>query len=101
MNLLWLTWKFVEELEYVQQHQGHLLQSEIKVATYYSIFCSLRKGSTARAIDKKVDSNVIDLHNRWRTMERTGGQRSSKSMQSYYSDLHLTIITQLAYSRSL
>jgi hypothetical protein len=93
--------KFVEELEHIQQHQGHLLQPEIKVAMYYSIFRSLRKGSTARAIDKKVDSNVIDLHNRWRTMERTGGQRSTRSMQGYYSDLRLTIITQLAYSRAL
>jgi hypothetical protein len=93
--------KFVQELEYIQQHQGHLLQPEINVANHYSIFRSLRKGSTARAMDKKVDSNVIDLHNRWRTMERTGGQRSSRSMQGYYSDLRLTIITQLAYSRSL
>ena len=92
---------FIKELEYVQQHQSYLLQPEIEVSEHYSIFRSLRKGSTARAMDKKVDSNVIDLHNRWRTMERTGGQRSTKSMQGYYSDLRLTIITQLAYSRSL
>ena len=93
--------KFIQELEYVQQHQGHLLQTNIEVGEHYSIFRSLRKGSTARATDKKVDGNVIDLHNRWRTMERTGGQRSTRSMQGYYSDLRLTIITQLAYSRAL
>ena len=92
---------FIKELEYIQQHQSYLLQPEIEVADHYSIFRSLRKGSTARAMDKKVESNVIDLHNRWRTMERTGGQRSTKSMQGYYSDLRLTIITQLAYSRPL
>jgi hypothetical protein len=92
---------FIRELEYIQQHQSNLLQPEIEPGNHYSIFRSLRKGSTARAMDKKVESNVIDLHNRWRTMERTGGQRSTKSMQGYYSDLRLTIITQLAYSRSL
>jgi hypothetical protein len=92
---------FIRELEYIQQHQSNLLQPEIDPSNHYSIFRSLRKGSTARAMDKKVESNVIDLHNRWRTMERTGGQRSTKSMQGYYSDLRLTIITQLAYSRSL
>ena len=101
MNYWDINNKFIQELEHLQQHQGHLLQSEINVGNHYSIFRSLRKGSTARAMDKKVDSNVIDLHNRWRTMERTGGQRSTKSMQGYYSDLRLTIITQLAYSRVL
>ena len=101
MNYWDINNKFIQELEYLQQHQGHLLQSEINIGNHYSIFRSLRKGSTARAMDKKVDSNVIDLHNRWRTMERTGGQRSTRSMQGYYSDLRLTIITQLAYSRVL
>ena len=93
--------KFITEVEAVQEDYPDLLDQTIEIGDHFSIFRSLRKGSTARATDMEVDETAIDLHNRWRTMERTGGQRSTRSMRTYYNDLRLTLNTRLTYSRAL
>ena len=92
---------FVKEVESVQKDEPTLVDQTIEVGDHYSIFRSLRKGSTARAIDMNVNETVIDLHNRWRNLERTGGQRSTRSMRAYYNDLRTAIRSRLTYSRSL
>ena len=92
---------FVKELENVQKEEHTLIDQTIEVGEHYSIFRSLRKGSTARAIDMNVQETVIDLHNRWRSLERTGGQRSTRSMRAYYSDLRTAIRSRLTYSKAL
>ena len=97
----WIDERFVEELQKVQKTHSHLIDASIEVDENFSIFRSIRKGSTARAVDMKVDQLTIDLHNRWRTLENRGGSKSTKSMQDYYSDLRLTINARLAYSRAL
>lgn len=93
--------QFVMELERVQESHPDLIDQTIEVGDHYSVFRSFRKGSTARATDMEVGDTVIDLHNRWRTMELTGGQRSTRSMRTYYNDLRLTLRTRLIYPRSL
>ena len=92
---------FIAEVESVQDSHPTLLDQTIEIGEHFSIFRSLRKGSTARATDMEVDETAIDLHNRWRTLERTGGQRSTRSMRTYYNDLRLTLKTRLTYSRAL
>ena len=92
---------FISEIELVQEAHPTLLDQTIEIGDNFSIFRSLRKGSTARATDMEVDETAIDLHNRWRTLERTGGQRSTRSMRTYYNDLRLTLKTRLTYSRAL
>ena len=92
---------FISEVELVQESHPNLLDQTIEIGDHFSIFRSLRKGSTARATDMEVDETAIDLHNRWRTLERTGGQRSTRSMRTYYNDLRLTLKTRLTYSRAL
>lgn len=101
LNNNWVDEKFVEEVKRVQVAHPNLIDPSVDVGEHYSIFRSLRKGSTARAVDMEVSATVIDLHNRWRTMELRGGSKSTKSMQDYYMDLRLTIISRLAYSRAL
>ena len=97
----WIDERFVEEVQRVQRTHPNLIDSEIDVAEHFSIFRSIRKGSTARATDMEVGQITIDLHNCWRTLENRRGNKSSKSMQDYYSDLRLTINSRLAYSRAL
>jgi hypothetical protein len=97
----WIDEKFVDEVKMVQENCPHLIDSSIDVGEHFSIFRSIRKGSTARAVDMKVNQLTIDLHNRWRTLEARGGSKSTKSMQDYYSDLRLTLNSRLAYSRAL
>jgi hypothetical protein len=92
---------FVKEVELVQKDEPNLVDQTIEVGDHYSIFRSLRKGSTARAVDMNVKETVIDLHNRWRNLERTGGQRSTRSMRAYYNDLRTAIRSRLTYSRAL
>ena len=93
--------EFVKQIERVQQEFPELLKGDIDVGEHFSIFRSLRKGSTARATDVGVSEPAIDLHNRWRTIENSGGGKSKKSMRDYYSDLRLTLRVRLSYSRAL
>ena len=92
---------FHNQLERIQSEHSHLIGPEIIVRERYSIFRSLRRGSTARATDVQVPSTSIDLHNRWRSRELKKGQRSNSSMRDYYTDLALVINARLEYSRRL
>jgi hypothetical protein len=101
LSYQWVDDRFVKEIRRIQEVNPQLIDSGLDVAEHYSIFRSIRKGSTARVTDMQVDSTTIDLHNRWRTLENRGGSKSTKSMRDYYSDLRLTINSRLAYSRAL
>ena len=93
--------EFHNQLERIQGAGSSLLESDLNVRERYSIYRSLRRGSTARAVDMKVSGTAIDLHNRWRSRELRKGQRSSSSMRDYYTDLALVLNTRLEYSRNL
>jgi hypothetical protein len=97
----WVDERFVEEVKRVQLSHPTLIDAGTDVGEHFSIFRSIRKGSTARVTDMKVDPLAVDLHNRWRTIENRGGSKATKSMQDYYSDLRLTINSRLTYSRAL
>ena len=98
LKYAWIEERFVDEVKRVQDFHPHLIDADVDVPEHYSIFRSIRKGSTARTADMKVDPNTVDLHNRWRTIENRRGSKASKLMQDYYSDLCLTINSRLAYS---
>ena len=93
--------EFHNQLERVQGERPDLMEKDLDVRDRYSIYRSLRRGSTARAIDRKVPTPVLDLHNRWRTREMLKGQRGRSSMRDYYTDLVLVLDSRLEYSRNL
>jgi len=93
--------EFHNQLRKVQEARPDLLDPEVDVEEKFRIFRSLRRGSNSRAVDMKVPESVIDLHNRWRSMERRGGQRAANSMRDYYTDLALTLNSRLEYSQCL
>ena len=101
LKYAWVDERFVEEVKRVQISHPQLIDAGTDIGEHFSIFRSIRKGSTARVTDMKVDPLAVDLHNRWRTIENRGGSKASKSMQDYYSDLRLTINLRLTYSRAL
>ena len=101
LSYRWVDERFVDEVKRVQESHPHLIDSDSDVAENFSIYRSIRKGSTGRTTDMEVDKKAIDLHNRWRTIENRRGSKSAKSMQDYYSDLRLTINIRLTYSRAL
>ena len=101
INLRGLECEFHNQLERIQGEGSSLVEADVKVRERYSIFRSLRRGSTARAIDVKISDTTIDLHNRWRSREARKGQRASTNMRDYYTDLALVLNARLEYSRNL
>ena len=93
--------KFHVLLERVRSLDDSLLPHTLDICEDFNIYRSLRRGSTARAMDTKVPKSAIDLHNRWRTTENTKGQRVGTSMSDYYTDLRLTINLRLQYTKAL
>ncbi len=93
--------KFHDLLEDIHISHPHLFPDKLDIRDNYSVFRSLRRGSTARVVDMQLPESEINLHNRWRTSEAKRGQRSSKSMCDYYTDLRLVLHTRLRYTQAL
>jgi hypothetical protein len=93
--------EFHHQLEIVREKEPHLIEAHVEISEKYSIFRSPRRGVTARAGEVGVPKNVIDFHNRWREVEQSGGRRASRSMQAYYTDLRLTKLKRLEFTRPL
>ena len=93
--------RFHDLLEQVRDDHPEFFKDDVEIREVYSIYRSLRRGSTARAVDMKVSTSVINLHNRWRSIENRKGQRSSRNMCDYYTDLRLVINARLLFTQSL
>jgi len=93
--------EFHEALEKVQTEHPQLIEQGLDIRENFSIFRSLRRGSTSRATELKLDDTVVNLHNRWRTVDYLGGQRSSRSMRDYYTSIRLTRAARLEYTSRL
>jgi len=89
------------QLESLQAIHPHLIESKIDVTEWFSVFRSLRRGSTARAGELDISDNVTNLHNRWRTTEYFKGNRSTSNMRQYYTSLRLTRKVRLKYTLNL
>ena len=93
--------EFHGSLEKVQIDYPNLIEEGLDVRESYSIFRSLRRGSTSRAAELKIDDSVVNLHNRWGTVDYLGGQRSRSNMRDYYTSIRLTRAARLEYTTKL
>ena len=93
--------EFHTQLEKVQISHPSLVEPKLDVTEWFSIFRSLRRGSTARADELDISNTVTNLHNRWRTTEFLKGNRTNKSMREYYTSLRLTRKVRLKYTQNL
>ena len=93
--------EFHSQLERVQDKRPDLIPANVDVREDYSIFRSLRRGSTSRVGELGVPDQIVDLHNRWRKVEIGGGQISSSNMRANYTELRLTKKVRLKYTVSL
>jgi len=89
------------QLEKIQETHPHLIEQKIDVTEWFSIFRSLRRGSTARAGELDISENVTNLHNRWRSTEYLKGSRTTSNMRQYYTSLRLTRKVRLKYTADL
>ena len=93
--------EFHGALEKIQIEFPSLIEESLDVREAFSIFRSLRRGSTSRATELKIEDSIVNLHNRWRTVDYLGGQRSQRSMRDYYTSIRLTRAARLEYTTNL
>jgi len=93
--------EFHVQLEAVQESNSDLIQSSVIVSEAFSIYRSLRRGSTSRAGELAIPETVVNLHNRWREVEAGGGHVHTRNMRANYTDLRLTRKVRLQYSKAL
>ena len=67
----------------------------------YSIYRSLRQGSTTQARNKGVSELDITTDNIWRNNERTGRIRTTTNMVEHYSHIQMLLPILLRYSKAL
>ena len=91
---------FCRELTRVQEQRPDLIKPQEDVEDIYNIRSSLRRGSQTTAREAGVSGPDIDLINRWRGVEATGG-RASGAMRDYYTEIRLMHKRLLVYSKSL
>ena len=84
----------------MQEARPDLIKVEDDVEDIYNVRRSLRRGSQTTAREAGVPGTDIDLINRWRGVEATGG-RASGAMRDYYTEIRLIHKHLLVYSKSL
>ena len=67
----------------------------------FSINRSFRRGSSTAAQIKKVPTEIIELANRWKKLERAKGRRAKMSMIETYADIEFVLPTMIQYSAML
>lgn len=84
-----------EVLEELYDDKPHLfppsINSKDEIVTAYSVFRSPRRSSDTRAIEQNVSQTDITLFNRWSSVERAQGNKSSFPMHQYYAEVELLL----------
>jgi len=93
--------EFHTQLEIVQEKRTDLIPANIDIRESFSVFRSLRRGSTSRVGELGVPDNIVNLHNRWRKVEAGGGFLKTSNMRANYTELRLTRKVRLKYSVNL
>ena len=92
----------VEILSEVYQTGRKVFPQKIKsiydIKASYQIFINLRKTSTTRALEMKIDGSDIDIVNRWEGVEAARGRRPGREMKYHYADVVLMLKPFLRYS---
>jgi len=77
-----------------------LFEPGIDIAESYSLFRSLRRGSTTEAVKRRVPQEIIELNNRWRKFDRARGMKPSLGMMDHYTEIKLVLAALWQYSRA-
>lgn len=77
--------------------------SRAVLSQYYACFRSFRRASDSRALNRKnkLDSDDIEIVNRWRTVELAKGKRPQCGMKQHYADIQVLIEPFLRYTRAM
>lgn len=93
--------EFHSQLEIIQDLRPDLIKPNMNVRESFSVFRSLRRGCTSRTGELNIPDNVVNLQNRWRSLEYRGYTHSFSNMRALYTELRLTREVRLQFTRNL
>ena len=88
-------------LKRIQLERPDLIPEGTDIESCYGTFRSFRRGSLTRATEEGVEGPDMDLINRWRKFESSGGSKPHMSMREHYLEIKLVLKRLLAYSKAL
>ena len=94
---------FLDKLEEIKErdHANILGLEDQNIREDYSINRSLRRGSSTRAQLLEIPTDIIEVCNRWKKIERSKGRKAKLSMIETYADIELLIPKMVKYSALL
>ena len=73
------------------------------LGSHYACYRTFRRTSDTRAMNKKreLDTDDVDIVNRWRTVELSKGRRPQRAMRHHYADVQLLLDPFLRYTSAM
>jgi hypothetical protein len=93
--------EFHKALKVVQSERSDLIPPGTDINNLYGTFRSLRRGSLSRATEEGIAGTDLDMINRWRKFEISGGGKPHMSMREHYLEIKLILKRILKYSKAL
>ena len=90
-----------EALEAIQVRRPDLIEAEINVTETFGVSRSFCRGATTAAKNGGASSAVIDMNNRWSTVEAAKGTKPTFRMRDLYTDVKQALPTLLAFLKAL
>lgn len=85
----------------IQSDSPELIDPKVDVRSKFSINRSFRRGATTRVKENGIDSQSLDMNNRWRKLQNAGGSLSTLTMADLYTEISQTLISRLKFSRHI
>jgi len=90
--------EFLERMIRLKISRPGLFEPGVDISDSYSLFRSLRRGSTSQAVKMRVDQDIIELNNRWRKLDKARGMKPSLGMRHHYTEIKLILAALWQYS---
>lgn len=85
----------------IQEESPELIDPKIDVRAKFSINRSFRRGATTRVRENGIDSQSLEMNNRWRKLQNAGGSVSCLSMKDLYIEISQTLVSRLKFSQHI
>jgi hypothetical protein len=90
--------QFLERMVNLKVSRPFLFEPGVDISESYSLFRSLRRGSTSQAVKNRVPQDIIELNNRWRKFDRARGMKPSLGMKDHYTEIKMILEALWQYS---
>jgi hypothetical protein len=85
-------------LKRIQLIWPSVISDSVDIESEFSMFRSIRRGSTSHAQNVQIPKEVIEANNRWRKAAKARGLTPGMSMMERYSEARASVPTLIRYS---